>query len=89
MRNSFLEFPRDGSGAGEGASRRQLIHVTRCGCPVNAISREGDTFAAQYQELYREANTLGSKSSALELTNISVEMKVAVEQMREQVQNIE
>ncbi len=41
------------------------------------------------QELQREANTLGSKSSALELTNISVEMKVAIEQMREQVQNIE
>jgi uncharacterized protein (TIGR00255 family) len=41
------------------------------------------------QELHREANTLGSKSAALELTGISVEMKVAVEQMREQVQNIE
>jgi len=41
------------------------------------------------QELQREANTLGSKSPALELTAISVEMKVLVEQMREQVQNIE
>ena len=41
------------------------------------------------QELHREANTLGAKSSALELTNISVEMKVAIEQMREQVQNLE
>jgi uncharacterized protein (TIGR00255 family) len=41
------------------------------------------------QELQREANTLGSKSTALELTTISVEMKVAIEQMREQVQNIE
>ena len=41
------------------------------------------------QELQREANTLGSKSAALELTQISVEMKVAIEQMREQVQNIE
>ena len=41
------------------------------------------------QELHREANTLGAKSSALELTNLSVEMKVAIEQMREQVQNIE
>ena len=41
------------------------------------------------QELQREANTLGSKSPAIELTRISVEMKVAVEQMREQVQNIE
>jgi uncharacterized protein (TIGR00255 family) len=41
------------------------------------------------QELHREANTLGSKSSVLELTRISVEMKVLIEQMREQVQNIE
>src|SRR6201991_483684 len=41
------------------------------------------------QELLREANTLGSKAAALELTNISVEMKVAIEQLREQVQNIE
>lgn len=41
------------------------------------------------QELQREANTLGSKSAALELTTVSVEMKVAIEQMREQVQNIE
>ena len=41
------------------------------------------------QELHREANTLGSKSAALELTHISADMKVLIEQMREQVQNIE
>ena len=41
------------------------------------------------QELQREANTLGSKSAAMELTTVAVEMKVAIEQMREQVQNIE
>ena len=41
------------------------------------------------QELHREANTLGSKSAALELTHISVDMKVLIEQMREQVQNLE
>jgi uncharacterized protein (TIGR00255 family) len=41
------------------------------------------------QELHREANTLGSKSAALELSRISVDMKVLIEQMREQVQNIE
>jgi uncharacterized protein (TIGR00255 family) len=41
------------------------------------------------QELHREANTLGSKSAALELTHISVDMKVLIEQMREQVQNVE
>ena len=41
------------------------------------------------QELHREANTMGSKSAALELTHISVDMKVLIEQIREQVQNIE
>jgi uncharacterized protein (TIGR00255 family) len=41
------------------------------------------------QELHREANTLGSKSAALELTRIAVDMKVLIEQMREQVQNVE
>ncbi len=41
------------------------------------------------QELHREANTLGSKASAIELTRISLDMKVLIEQMREQVQNLE
>ena len=41
------------------------------------------------QELHREANTLGAKSAVLEMTRISVDMKVLIEQMREQVQNIE
>lgn len=41
------------------------------------------------QELNREANTLGSKSTDIETTRASVELKVLIEQMREQVQNIE
>lgn len=41
------------------------------------------------QELNREANTLGSKSADSETTAVSVEMKVLIEQMREQVQNLE
>ncbi len=41
------------------------------------------------QELNREANTLGSKSADTETTNDSVELKVLIEQIREQVQNIE
>lgn len=41
------------------------------------------------QELNREANTLGSKSQDTEMTKASVELKVLIEQMREQVQNIE
>jgi len=41
------------------------------------------------QELNREANTLASKSSDVEVTRCAVELKVLIEQMREQVQNIE
>jgi uncharacterized protein (TIGR00255 family) len=41
------------------------------------------------QELNREANTLASKSAATETTRAAVELKVLIEQMREQVQNIE
>jgi uncharacterized protein (TIGR00255 family) len=41
------------------------------------------------QELNREANTLGSKSVASEVTQASMELKVLIEQMREQIQNIE
>jgi uncharacterized protein (TIGR00255 family) len=41
------------------------------------------------QEFNREANTLSSKSQDLETTRVAVEMKVVIEQMREQVQNIE
>lgn len=41
------------------------------------------------QEMNREANTLGSKAANLELSNASIELKVLIEQMREQIQNIE
>ena len=41
------------------------------------------------QELNREANTLSSKSQELDTTRLAVDMKVLIEQMREQVQNVE
>jgi uncharacterized protein (TIGR00255 family) len=41
------------------------------------------------QELNREANTLGSKSVDMEFTQTSMDLKVLIEQMREQIQNIE
>ena len=41
------------------------------------------------QELHREANTLGSKSVDAEVSRASMEMKLLIEQMREQIQNIE
>jgi uncharacterized protein (TIGR00255 family) len=70
--------------------------LTRLGSHLEEIERLlkaggelGKRLEFLIQELQREANTLGSKSAALELTTISVEMKVAIEQMREQVQNVE
>ena len=41
------------------------------------------------QEMNREANTLGSKSADKEMTQVSIDLKVLIEQMREQIQNIE
>jgi uncharacterized protein (TIGR00255 family) len=41
------------------------------------------------QELNREANTIGSKSIHTDITKACVEIKVLIEQMREQIQNIE
>ena len=56
---------------------------------LNAGGELGKRLDFLTQELHREANTLGSKSSSLELTRVSVDMKVLIEQIREQVQNIE
>ena len=41
------------------------------------------------QELNREANTLGSKSADVEITRVAMDLKLLIEQMREQIQNIE
>jgi len=51
-----------------------------------SIGRRLDFLA---QELNREANTLCAKSNDVELTNVGLELKAAVEQFREQVQNVE
>ena len=66
--------------------RAHLDEITRL---LRAGGEVGKRLDFLIQELLREANTLSSKSAALEMTRISVEMKVAIEQLREQVQNIE
>jgi uncharacterized protein (TIGR00255 family) len=66
-----------------GAHIKELQHVLAKG---GAVGRRLDFLM---QEFNREANTLGSKSVDLESTQIAVELKVLIEQMREQVQNIE
>jgi uncharacterized protein (TIGR00255 family) len=62
---------------------KELKHVLEKG---GAVGRRLDFLM---QEFNREANTLGSKSADLEFTQAAVELKVLIEQMREQVQNIE
>jgi len=68
---------------------RLASHLDELERLVNQGGEIGKRLDFLIQELHREANTLGSKSAALELTRISVDMKVLIEQMREQVQNIE
>jgi uncharacterized protein (TIGR00255 family) len=64
-------------------------HLEEVDALLNSGGELGKRLDFLIQELHREANTLGSKSATLELTRISVDMKVLIEQMREQVQNIE
>ena len=64
-------------------------HIAEIRRVVGAGSRPGRRLDFLMQELNREANTLSSKSQDLETTRAAVEMKVLIEQMREQVQNIE
>jgi uncharacterized protein (TIGR00255 family) len=68
---------------------RLASHLDEIGRLVAKGGEIGKRLDFLIQELHREANTMGSKSAALELTRISVDMKVLIEQMREQVQNIE
>lgn len=51
-----------------------------------AVGRKLDFLA---QEMNREANTLGSKAAAVEMTEASLSLKVTIDQMREQIQNLE
>ncbi len=56
---------------------------------LNAGGAVGKRLDFLMQELNREANTLGSKSVSKELSDASLEFKLLIEQMREQIQNIE
>jgi uncharacterized protein (TIGR00255 family) len=64
-------------------------HVTETRRTLTAPEPAGRRLDFLLQEFNREANTLSSKSQDLETTRVAVEMKVLIEQMREQVQNIE
>lgn len=62
---------------------KEIISILKKG---GAVGRKLDFMM---QELNREANTLASKSINADVTNSAVELKVLIEQMREQIQNLE
>jgi uncharacterized protein (TIGR00255 family) len=64
-------------------------HIVEIRRIINGTDPAGRRLDFLMQELNREANTLSSKSQDLETTRSAVDMKVIIEQMREQVQNIE
>ncbi|MGZ8951638.1 MAG: YicC/YloC family endoribonuclease [Methylobacter sp.] len=68
---------------------RLETHITEVLRVLNQNEPIGRRLDFLMQELNREANTLGSKSADKEMTQIAIELKVLIEQMREQIQNIE
>jgi uncharacterized protein (TIGR00255 family) len=69
--------------------KRLATHVIEVRRVLQAGGPVGRRLDFLMQELNREANTLGSKAAAIEMTNASVELKILIEQMREQIQNLE
>lgn len=68
---------------------RLLSHITEIRDVLKSEEPVGRRLDFLMQELNREANTLGSKSGDTETTRAAVELKVLIEQMREQIQNVE
>jgi len=57
--------------------------------PANKTGSPGKRLDFPFQEMNREANTLGSKAGTLEQTQVAIDLKLLIEQLREQAQNIE
>ncbi len=68
---------------------RLQSHITEARRALTSDRPVGRRLDFLMQEMNREANTLGSKSSDIRITNVSIELKVLIEQIREQIQNIE
>jgi uncharacterized protein (TIGR00255 family) len=68
---------------------RLTAHVSEVKRILDADQAAGKRLDFLMQELNREANTLGSKSVSTEVSQASMSLKVLIEQMREQIQNIE
>ena len=68
---------------------RLVAHLQEVGRVLEAGGAAGKRLDFLMQELNREANTLGSKSVSKEVSEAAIELKLLIEQMREQIQNIE
>jgi uncharacterized protein (TIGR00255 family) len=68
---------------------RLVSHVSEIRAVLKKDEPVGRRLDFLMQELNREANTLGSKSADTETTRAAVDLKVLIEQMREQIQNVE
>ena len=68
---------------------RLVTHFSEIKRILSAGGAVGKRLDFMMQELNREANTLGSKSVDVEVTRVSLDLKLLIEQMREQIQNIE
>ena len=68
---------------------RLLTHVNEIRRLLTVGGEIGKKLDFMMQELNREANTLGSKAAAIEMTQTSLTLKINIEKMREQVQNLE
>ena len=68
---------------------RLSTHVTEVRRVLDAGGAVGRRLDFLMQELNREANTLGSKATAVDLAQSAIELKLLIEQMREQIQNLE
>jgi len=73
----------------------ELRHLLGTGATANKGKRSGSQGSAGkrldflFQEMNREANTLGSKAGSMDVTRAAMDLKLLIEQMREQAQNIE
>ena len=64
-------------------------HIIELKRLINGSIPSGKKMDFLMQEFNREANTIGSKAISVDISNISIELKVYIEQIREQIQNIE
>ena len=68
---------------------RLLTHITEIRRMLTVGGEVGKKLDFMVQELNREANTIGSKAASIEMTQASLSLKISIEKIREQIQNIQ